>query len=172
MKKALFILIIFLLFITGCELSNKLSTRKDGKEEVLEDLNRRCDIAVPEAYKVYKVNHSNSIIDGMCVRESTEEFTIYFKAAEKVLYKYRYSFKESKTTTPDNDNYNTEKYEEYVKMCASYEAEANTKATCANHLIMFDEYDEFEKKMIERPQVYKKIDLSILKQRSSYEEKN
>ena len=92
-----------------------------------------------------------------------QEFTVYFSAGENLVYKYTYLVSDEKMKTPDNDNYNTEKRGEYIKKCENDEADGATKATCANHQIMLDEYKEFVSGVESRPTVFKKIDISKLK---------
>ena len=155
-----------MLTITGCGgTKNRVNNNnKESRAEMLKrDLEVRCSTVEEAAYSLYKQNHTNKIIAGVCCREDQREYSVYFSAGDNLLYKYVYDITEGKIITPDNDNYHTEKLDEYAKKCEDYDADGRTKATCTNHKYMLREYQEYVAGITERPTVFKSIDLSKLK---------
>ena len=168
MKKFLLILLVFgvLFTITGCgkaKIEDGSKKEVDRKEKLKKDLEVRCEQAELVAYNLYKQNHTNEIIDGVCSRYDQKEYIVYFKAGENLVYKYKYSVDDDKIISPDNDNYNTEKLDEYAEKCEDFNANGATKATCTNHKYMLSEYKEYVNGVTERPTVFRKINLSKLK---------
>ncbi len=154
--------VLLLLGITGCGKKIEKVNTNSSNDDAKNDLISKCDIVVPEVYHLYQSNHSNPIVEGICLRENSVEYTVFLKAYEKVIYKYTYSFKENKVRTPDNDNYNTEKYEEYEEKCKDYDADGSTKGTCANHLYILSDYEKMLAMTETIPQTYMKIDITKL----------
>ena len=167
MKKFLLSLLVIVVLFTvcGCGSKKKESTKNEEtrEEKLKNNLNTYCDKAEQAAYDMYKQNHTNKIIDGVCTRYDQSEFIVLFTAGEKLIYKYKYSVADDKITSPDNDNYHTEKMDEYAKKCEAYDADGATQGTCAMHKYLVIDYDNYVKGVTEKPNVYRKADLSKLK---------
>ena len=166
-KLFLFLLVFICLFtITGCGSKSKKKTEmseEERKEALIKDLDSKCDNASKAAYDLYKQNHTNKITNGVCAKESPEEYTVYFSTGEKLVYKYTYIVSDNNIKTPDNDNYNTEKLDEYAEKCEDYFVDGSIAATCTNHKFMLNEYQKFVNGIKDRPTVYKALDISKLK---------
>ena len=159
------IIVLSLFLITGCgvQKKNTENTEVSREEKLKKDLKDKCDKAEIAAYNLYKQNHTNEIIDGVCGRYDFSENIVYFTAGENLVYKYKYNVSEDKITSPDNDNYHTEKMDEYAAKCEGIDVAGSTQATCANHKYMLSEYQEYVAGVTERPNVFRKVDLSRLK---------
>jgi hypothetical protein len=169
MKKKIILCLLILLClctISGCGSKSKKKkelTEEERKEELIKDLDAKCEKAAQTSYNLYKQNHTNKITNGVCAKESPGEYTVYFSAGEELVYKYTYIVSDDNIKTPDNDNYNTEKLDEYAEKCEDYFVDGSIAATCTNHKFMLNEYQKFVNGIKDRPTVYKALDISKLK---------